>query len=155
MSRWLYLFTVVGICCMHARSSSAQSATDPVAALRRSNEGVRRILLDNGMVGLIKRDASAPVAAVQIWVGTGSVHEEDHLGAGLSHYMEHMIFKGTPTRGPAEITKAIDEAGGEINAYTAHDRTVFHADLPSKSWKVGVDVLGDAVMNAHFPEDEW
>jgi predicted Zn-dependent peptidase len=116
---------------------------------------VRRILLDNGMVGLIKRDASAPVAAVQIWVGTGSVHEEDHLGAGLSHYMEHMIFKGTPTRGPAEITKAIDEAGGEINAYTAHDRTVFHADLPSKSWKVGVDVLGDAVMNAHFPEEEW
>jgi zinc protease len=155
MTRWLYLFTVVGICCMHARSISAQSATDPVAALRRSNEGVRRILLDNGMVGLIKRDASAPVAAVQIWVGTGSVHEENYLGAGLSHYMEHMIFKGTPTRGPAEITKAIDEAGGEINAYTAHDRTVFHADLPSKSWKVGVDVLGDAVMHAHFPEDEW
>lgn len=155
MFRWFCVLTVVGICCMHARSATVPSAADPVAALRRSNEGVRRILLDNGMVGLIKRDASAPVAAVQIWVGTGSVHEEGHLGAGLSHYMEHMIFKGTPTRGPAEITKAIDEAGGEINAYTAHDRTVFHADLPSKNWKVGVDVLGDAVMNAHFPEDEW
>ena len=128
---------------------------DPVEALRRSNEGVRRVILDNGMIVLLKRDTSAPVVAVQIWVGTGSVHEENHLGAGLSHYMEHMIFKGTPTRGPAEITRAIDEAGGEINAYTAHDRTVFHADLPSKSWKVGVDVLSDAVMHAAFPEEEW
>lgn len=135
--------------------ASPSTQADPAEALRRSNEGIHRILLDNGMVVLVKRDRSAPVAAVQIWVGTGSVHEEEHLGAGLSHYMEHMIFKGTPTRGPAAISKAIDEAGGEINAYTAQDRTVFHVDLPSKNWKVGVEVLADAVMNACFPEDEW
>lgn len=123
--------------------------------LRESNEHLRRVVLDNGMVCLIKQDASAPVVAVQIWVGSGSIHEGRWLGAGLSHYMEHMIFKGTPTRGPSEITKEIDDAGGEINAYTAQDRTVFHADLPSRSWKVGVDVLADAVMHATLPEDEW
>lgn len=140
---------------MFASVSPDSTSANPLTALQRSNEGVRRFELDNGMVALVKRDASAPVVAVQIWVGTGSVHEENHLGAGLSHYMEHMIFKGTPTRGPVEITRAIDEAGGEINAYTAQDRTVFHADLPSKNWKVGVDVLGDAVMHAAFPEEEW
>ncbi len=123
--------------------------------LRDSNQNLRRVVLDNGMVCLIKADNSAPVVAVQIWVGSGSIHEGQWLGAGLSHYMEHMIFKGTPTRGPSEITKAIDDAGGEINAYTAQDRTVFHTDLPSRNWKVGVDVLADAVMHATLPEDEW
>jgi zinc protease len=123
--------------------------------LRESNARLRRIVLDNGMVCLIKPDASAPVVAVQIWVGSGSIHEGPWLGAGLSHYMEHMIFKGTTTRGPSEIAKAIDDAGGEINAYTAHDRTVFYADLPARNWRVGVDVLADAVMNASLPEDEW
>ncbi len=123
--------------------------------LRESNARLRRVVLDNGMVCLIKPDASAPVVAVQIWVGSGSIHEGQWLGAGLSHYMEHMIFKGTSTRGPSEITRAIDDAGGEINAYTAHDRTVFYADLPSRNWRVGVEVLADAVMNASLPEDEW
>jgi len=128
---------------------------DTVDRLRRSNEGLHRSVLENGMICLVKRDASAPVVAVQIWVGTGSIHEGDHIGAGLSHYMEHMIFKGTPTRGPADVTRQIDEAGGDINAYTSHDRTVFYADLPSRNWKTGVDVLSDAVMNASLPEEEW
>jgi len=123
--------------------------------LRASNDGLRREVLDNGLICLVKEDTSAPVVAVQIWVGTGSIHEGANLGAGLSHYMEHMIFKGTPTRGPADVTRQIDEAGGQINAYTSHDRTVFYADLPSRNWKVGVDVLSDAVMNASLPEDEW
>jgi zinc protease len=126
-----------------------------IDSLRTANAGLRREVLDNGLTVLVKEDRSAPVVAVQIWVGTGSIHEGDQLGAGLSHYMEHMIFKGTPTRGPADITREIDEAGGEINAYTAHDRTVFYADLPSRNWKVGVDVLSDAVMNASLPADEW
>lgn len=123
--------------------------------LRASNESLHREVLDNGMICLVKADHSAPVVAIQIWVGTGSIHEGGNLGAGLSHYIEHMIFKGTPSRGPADITRQIDEAGGQINAYTSHDRTVFYADLPSRNWRVGLDVLSDAVMNASLPEDEW
>jgi len=134
---------------------SAGSVADTTDRLKKSNEGLHRTVLDNGLIILVKRDTSAPVVAVQIWVGTGSIHEGENLGAGLSHYMEHMIFKGTPTRGPADITRQIDEAGGDINAYTSHDRTVFYADLPSRNWKVGVDVLSDAVMNANLPEEEW
>ncbi len=107
------------------------------------------------MIGLVKEDHSAPVVAVQIWVGTGSIHEEDYLGGGLSHYLEHMLFKGTTNRPPGSISKEIDGAGGDINAYTTYDRTVYHTTLPGDRWRVGLEVLGDAVMNANFPEEEW
>jgi zinc protease len=130
-------------------------AADPLAVLRQSNAGLRRTVLDNGLVCLVKEERSAPVAAVQIWIGSGSIHEDAQLGGGLAHYLEHMAFKGTPTRGATEITKQIDDAGGEVNAYTTLDRTVFFCDLPSANWKVGVDVLADAVLNAALPEDEW
>ncbi|HMP74279.1 MAG TPA: pitrilysin family protein, partial [Kiritimatiellia bacterium] len=127
----------------------------PLDLLREANHDLRRVVLDNGMVLLIKQDRSAPVVAIQIWVGVGSIHEGDYLGAGMAHYLEHMIFKGTTTRGPGEISRTIDDAGGRINAYTAHDRTVFYCDLPAHNWHIGLDVLTDAVMNASLPEDEW
>lgn len=130
-------------------------AQDPVDVLKASNQGVRRLVLDNGMTVLLKEDRSAPMAAIQFWVGAGSAHEGAQLGGGLSHYLEHMIFKGTPTRGPAQISQEIADAGGEINAYTSNDRTVFHATLPAARWLVGLDVLTDAVFHPAFPEDEW
>lgn len=131
------------------------AAPDPLAELERANRGVRRFVLDNGMVCLVKEDHSAPVAAVQIWIRAGAMHEQEYLGGGLSHYVEHMIFKGTKRRGVSGISGDIDNAGGNINAYTALDRTVMHAELPSGAWRVGVDVLSDAVMNSVFPEEEW
>ncbi|MFN2351927.1 MAG: M16 family metallopeptidase, partial [Kiritimatiellia bacterium] len=118
-------------------------------------QGVRRFTLDNGMVVILKEEPAVPLATVQFWVGTGSSHEQEYLGAGLSHLIEHMIFKGTPTRGPAEITQTISDVGGMINAYTSLDRTVFYVDLPAEHWTVGFDVLADAIQNASFPEDEW
>jgi len=130
-------------------------AKDPVEVLKASNEGVRRVVLDNGMTVLLKEDRSAPMAAIQFWVGAGSIHESEQLGGGLSHYLEHMIFKGTATRGPGEVSKQIADAGGDINAYTSTDRTVFHTSLPSGRWQIGLDVLADAVFNPAFPEDEW
>ena len=130
-------------------------AQDPVDVLKTANEGIRRFVLDNGLVVLLKEDRSAPMVALQFWVGAGSIHEAEHLGGGLSHYLEHMIFKGTPTRGPAQVSQEIADAGGEINAYTSNDRTVFHATLPAARWLVGLDVLADAVFHPSFPEDEW
>lgn len=127
----------------------------PLEVLRQANEGLHRFVLDNGMIGLVKEDRSAPVVAIQIWVGIGSVHEEEWLGAGLSHFVEHMIFKGTPIRSPGEISREISDVGGDLNAYTGFDRTVFHVKLPSRNWTKGLEVLADAVMNASFPEEEW
>lgn len=136
-------------------SRAAEPGGNPVDTLRRAHEGLRRTVLDNGMVLLVKEDHSAPVVAIQVWVGSGSIHEQEWLGAGLSHFVEHMIFKGTPTRSPGDISRQISDAGGDINAYTGFDRTVFHVTLPAKNWTVGLDVLADAVMNAAFPEEEW
>ena len=128
---------------------------DPVDVLKTANEGVKRLVLDNGMTVLLKEDRSAPLAAIQFWVGAGSIHESEHLGGGLSHYLEHMVFKGTAARGPGQVSKEIADAGGEINAYTSNDRTVFHATMPADRWLVGLDVLADAVFHPSFPEDEW
>ncbi len=131
------------------------SADDELEVLRKLNAPLRRFVLDNGMRCLVKRDPAAPVVAVEIWIGTGSIHEGNYLGGGLSHYVEHMIFKGTETRTAGDVTKEINDAGGNINAYTAKDRTVIHTVMPSRNWKVGISVLTDAVMNSTFPKGEW
>ncbi len=153
-TRFTYALSLVPL--LLACVSPAHSlATSPIDVLRASNATLHRFALDNGMIGLVKEDRSAPVVAVQIWVGTGAIHEEEYLGGGLSHYLEHMLFKGTTNRPPGNISKEIDGAGGDINAYTSYDRTVYHTTLPSDQWRVGLDVLGDAMMNANFPEEEW
>ena len=152
MNRWFHL---VGACAALLFTPEFAMAQDPVAVLKASNQGLRRLVLDNGMIVLLKEDRSAPMAALQFWVGAGSIHEAENLGGGLSHYLEHMVFKGTASRGPAQVSQEIADAGGEINAYTSNDRTVFHATLPAARWLVGLDVLADAVFHPAFPEDEW
>ena len=146
-----------GLCAAAILTAFPETAmsNDPLDVLRASNRAIRRIPLDNGLVLLLKPDASAPLVAIQYWVGTGSIHEADHLGGGLSHYLEHMVFKGTPTRAPGEISTAIADAGGEINAYTSNDRTVFHVVMPADKAMLGLDVLTDAVFHPSFPEEEW
>ena len=137
-----------------AASRPASPDAGALETLRQSNARLQRFTLDNGMVCLVKEDPAAPVASVQVWVGTGSIHEGDQLGAGLSHYVEHMVFKGTPTRKPGEIARAIQALGGQINAYTSLDRTVFHTDVPARHWRDALAILADAVINPSFPAEE-
>src|SRR5579863_3452906 len=94
------------------------------------SEPVDRSVLPNGLTLLVKPDRSAALASVQVWVKTGSVHEGTQLGAGLSHYLEHMLFKGTSRRAGREISATVQANGGYINAYTTFDRTVYYIDLP-------------------------
>lgn len=146
---WEIIVAFLGMT-LHVASAKEQA----LAPLQAASDRLRRFTLDNGMICLILEDHSAPVVAIQYWVGTGAIHEERFLGAGMSHFVEHMIFKGTPTYKPGEITKAINDAGGKINAYTAMDRTVFHTDLPSKNWLLGLNILSDAIQHPLFPEEE-
>ena len=106
-------------------------------------EPVERVVLPNGLTLIMKRDPSAALASVQVWVKTGSVHEGEHLGAGLSHYLEHMLFKGTERRAGREISATVQAHGGYINAYTTFDRTVYYIDLPSEHAGVAIDLLAD------------
>jgi zinc protease len=131
------------------------SAHDDFHLLERFwREPVARTVLPNGLTLLVKRDASAALASVQVWVKTGSIHEGEHLGAGLSHYLEHMLFKGTERRAGREISATVQAHGGYINAYTTFDRTVYYIDLPSEHVAVALDILADAVLHSTLPAEE-
>ncbi len=117
-------------------------------------EPVERTVLPNGLTVILKPDRSAALASVQVWVKSGSQHESANLGAGLSHYLEHMLFKGTSRREGREISATVQAHGGYINAYTTFDRTVYYIDLPSEHTAVAIDVLADAMLNSTLPADE-
>lgn len=117
-------------------------------------EHIERFVLPNGLTVVLKPDTAAPVASVQVWVKTGSIHEGAHLGAGLSHFLEHMLFKGTKRRAGRAISATVQAHGGMINAYTTFDRTVYHIDLPAEHTPVALDVLADLVLHSTLPAAE-
>ena len=115
---------------------------------------VHRHVLPNGLTVLLKPDHSSALCSVQVWVKTGSIHEGALLGGGLSHYLEHMLFKGTERRAGREISATVQAHGGYINAYTTFDRTVYYIEIPSEHASVALDLLADAVLHSTFPADE-
>ena len=110
--------------------------------------------LPDGLTLIVEENRGAPVASVQAWCNTGSIHEGKLLGAGLSHILEHMLFKGTTSRAPGVIASQVQDMGGYINAYTSYDRTVYWIDVPAAGAAKAVDILADAMMNATLPTDE-
>ena len=113
----------------------------------------RREVLDNGLVVLVRESRLEPVAEVQIWIDAGSADERD-AERGLAHFHEHMLFKGTPTRGVGEIAGSVEGVGGAINAFTGFDATCYHATLPADAALAGFDVLADAVLHSLFEPAE-
>lgn len=130
------------------------SQSEPAAAALARGRTQTRVL-PNGFTVLVEPDHSAPVASVQVWVQSGSIHEGSWLGAGLSHLLEHMIFKGTEKRGPNEIARAVQEAGGYVNAYTSFDRTVYWIDVPADGTNTAIELLADATLHSTLPADEF
>ena len=121
--------------------------------MTQSQLPVRREVLANGLTLLLCEVHAAPVAEIQIWVGAGSADEKADE-AGLAHFHEHMLFKGTARRGVGEVAGEVEGAGGRINAYTSFDVTVYHATVPSDRTEVALDVLADAVRNPAFDPEE-
>jgi len=111
--------------------------------------------LSNGLNILVQPDFTAPVVSIQFWCATGSIHETPWLGAGLSHLLEHLMFKGTPTRGNSQMAQQIQDLGGHLNAYTSFDRTVYHVDLPSDNALTALEILSDAIFNSTIPTEEY
>jgi zinc protease len=116
--------------------------------------GVSMTTLDNGLVVIVREDHSAPVVSAQAWCMSGSIHEGRWLGAGLSHVLEHMLFKGTASRPGSRIDQEVQEAGGYMNAYTSFDRTVYHIDVPNTGARTAIDILCDIMLRATLPPDE-
>ncbi|MCS1408439.1 MAG: putative zinc protease [Verrucomicrobia subdivision 3 bacterium] len=117
-------------------------------------QGAWLTTLSNGLTIIVREDRSAPVVSAQAWCCTGSVNEGRWIGAGLSHVLEHMLFKGTKTRGAGRIDQEVQDLGGYMNAYTSFDRTVYWVNSPKEGVSTIVDILCDIMMNATLPEDE-
>lgn len=118
-----------------------------------AERNIHKETLENGMTIILERDTSAPVVTVQMWVEVGGADETDKE-SGLSHVFEHMLFKGTKKRGVGDIAKEVESHGGDINAYTSFDRTVYFLTLPSRHSSLGIDIISDAVQNSAFDNDE-
>lgn len=101
----------------------------------------RSIKLANGVSAFFRRTLPSGLVSVQVWVKTGSIHEGEFLGGGLSHYLEHMVFKGSEKFSAEEITRRVQAVGGNINAYTTFSRTVYYIDVPAEAAETAFEVL--------------
>ena len=109
--------------------------------------------LPNGMEVLVREEPSHKVVELQVWVGVGS-RDEPEGKEGIAHLFEHMLFKGTRSRGVGEIASTVESAGGDINAYTSMDHTVYHITIASEYAATAMDILADAIQYSAFDPDE-
>lgn len=110
------------------------------------------IKLDCGMTAVLM-PCEAESVAFGIFVGSGSRHETEKV-AGISHLIEHMLFKGTKTRRAIDISRAIEGRGGNFNAYTSEDTTCFFAHLPNEYLADAIEILADMYLRPEFPAEE-
>lgn len=110
--------------------------------------------LDNGLRVLVQPSAAAPVAAVYLWLECGTADESTPELAGVAHFLEHMVFKGTARRGVGEAAAEIEALGGDLNAYTTWDQTVLHATVAAPYWQDALDVVADMALNPAFDPRE-
>jgi zinc protease len=117
-------------------------------------ERVRETVLPNGLKILLLEDHKAPVAVMQVWYRVGSRNEQ--LGkTGLSHMLEHLMFKGTQKVGPEEYSKIIQRNGGNDNAFTSEDSTTYFATLASDRLRVVIDLESDRMHNLSFDDAQF
>lgn len=109
--------------------------------------------LANNMKVIVVENPQSKTVALDMWVNTGSKDEPQEI-SGVSHFLEHMLFKGTDTRKPGEIDEIIEGVGGVWNAGTSNDFTHFYLTVPAEKFSVGLDVLSDVIMNSSLDAEE-
>jgi predicted Zn-dependent peptidase len=138
-------------------SASAQASARRVGSTRtlqtvtdgdgQVSSRVRRTLLPSGLRIVTEQIAGVRSAAIGVWVGVGSRDETTRLH-GCSHFLEHLLFKGTSERTALDISIALDAVGGEFNAFTAKEYTCFHARVLDEDLPLAIDVLGDMITSS-------
>lgn len=105
-----------------------------------------RRTLSNGVEVVVVERPGCGLMSAQVWVRTGSLHEGTSLGAGLSHYLEHMVFKGSARFTGRQLTERVQSIGGSSNAYTTFDRTVYYIDGPEEGLETALEALSDMLL---------
>jgi zinc protease len=127
------------------------SVTRPTRATQRPT-GPARYVLPNGVPVIIEEHRASDVVALQLWVQAGA-RDETARELGLAHYLEHMLFKGTPTRPAGFVEREVEGVGGRINAGTSWDYTFYHTVLPARHVVPGIQMLVDVGVNASLEAD--
>src|SRR5207237_2162524 len=123
------------------------SVTRPVSRTVQRPSGPSRYVLPNGVPVIVEEHRASDVVALQLWVEAGA-RDESARELGLAHYLEHMLFKGTPTRPAGFVEREIEGVGGRINAGTSWDYTFYHTVLPARQLVPGIQMLVDVGVNA-------
>ncbi len=134
------------------RANIAYVAAMSITEVLQSFDAVTRSL-SNGLTVVIREDHSAEVVAIVTHVNAGYFDEPDHW-VGISHVLEHMYFKGTPTRGPGVIAQQTKSAGGYLNASTIYDHTSYYTVLPASMFREGLEIQSDALIHSLIDEHE-
>jgi zinc protease len=131
----------------------AGCAGSPRGGSPADTSGPIREALANGVVLIAHEHRASEVVALQLWIRAGG-RDEAPDEWGLSHYLEHMLFKGTPTRPPGSIDTMIEGLGGQSNAFTSQDFTHYDVVLPAEHLRAGLELLADIAVNASFEQSE-
>ena len=115
--------------------------------------GIRRSRLDAGVRVVTERLPGLRSVAVGFWVGTGSRDEPESM-AGASHFLEHLLFKGSETRHASEIAEAVESVGGDMNAFTGQEVTAFYVRVPDRHLELALEILSDIVWTPALRADE-
>ncbi|MET0118762.1 MAG: pitrilysin family protein [Sedimenticola sp.] len=115
---------------------------------------VHEFRLDNGMKVIVKEDHRAPIAVSQVWYKVGSSYEPDGV-TGVSHVLEHMMFKGTANHPPGEFSRIIAANGGDENAFTGRDYTAYYQKMSADRLEVSFELEADRMRNLTLPDDEF
>ncbi len=122
----------------------------------RDSNKVFHTTLDHGLTVLIEENHANPIVSVQVFVRTGSIHEQEYLGSGISHFFEHIISGGTTSNRTEEESRALLETiGNKTNAYTTTDHTAYYIHTTSDHWTTALDLLADWMLNSEITETEF
>ena len=142
-SALLFAFCLTGP--VHLRAQETKDVTQEEVKAVSDSELLLR--LANGLTVYIIRDTRFPLVSTRLFVATGSAHERPEE-AGISHVLEHMVFKGTKHRPKGKVAEEVESLGGYLNAATSYDRTWYITDIPSAHWQTGIDVVKDMAFQA-------
>lgn len=115
---------------------------------------IQHTTLDGGLAVVTERMPDVRSVSIGFWVGTGSVDEAPGQ-AGASHFLEHLLFKGTPTRTARSIAEDVDAVGGDMNAFTTKEYTAFYVRLLAEDQQMGLDILSDIIWSPAFRPEEF
>jgi len=134
---FLVLAALLPICAARTPLAAAQGA---------SSDGVLATTLDNGLRVLLLEDHRSPIVSFQVWYRVGSRNEQ-RGATGIAHFLEHLMFKGTPTHGPREFARLIEQNGGQDNAFTSQDVTSYFVNIAAERLDLVIDLEADRMRN--------